>query len=113
MLLQTVNKWPKIQPRDAGSFRQFSDFLNTCHQAMPHVKGHEILNDCDENQKLVHKLPDWAGAWWKRQVTQTQMETSDFPKFIDFVTMSIEAKITCNPVTSFSALCVSDPTSKK
>lgn len=37
----------------------------------------------------------------------------DFPKFIDFVTfMSMEAEITCNPVTSFSALRASDPTSE-
>ncbi|XP_048020447.1 uncharacterized protein LOC125251470 [Megalobrama amblycephala] len=81
---------------------------------MPHVKGLEILNDCDENQKLVHKLPDWAAARWNRQVTQTLIETHDFPKFIDFVTfMSMEAEVTCNPVTSFSALRASDPTSEK
>lgn len=111
---EKLAKWPKIQPRDAEGFREFSDFLNACHQAMPHVKGLEILDDCDENQKLVHKLPDWAAAWWNRKVTQTLIETRDFPKFIDFVTfMSMEAEITCNPVTSFSALRATDPTSEK
>lgn len=111
---EKLAKWPKIQPKDAEGFRDFSDFLNACHQAMPHVKGLEILNDCDENQKLVHKLPDWAAARWNRQVTQTLIETHDFPKFIDFVTfMSMEAEVTCNPITSFSALRASDPTSEK
>lgn len=79
---------------------------------MPHVK--EILNDCDENQKLVLKLPDWAAARWNCQVTQTLIETHDFPKLIDFVTfLSMEAEIACNPVTSFSALRASDPTLEK
>ncbi|XP_065115485.1 uncharacterized protein [Paramisgurnus dabryanus] len=111
---EKLSKWPKIQSKDAEGFREFSDFLNACHQAMPHVKGLEILNDCDENQKLVHKLPDWAAARWNRQVTQTLIETHDFPKFIDFVTfMSMEAEITCNPVTSFSALRASDHISEK
>ncbi len=111
---EKLAKWPKIQPRDAEGFREFSDFLDACHQAMPHVKGLEILNDCDENQKLVHKLPDWAAARWNCQVTQTLIQTRDFPKFIDFVTfMSMEAEINCNPVTSFSALRASDPTSEK
>lgn len=111
---EKLSKWSKIQPKDSEGFREFSDFLNACHQAMPHVKGLEILNDCDENQKLVHKLPDWAAARWNRQVTQTLIETHDFPKFKDFVTfMSMEAEIACNPVTSFSALHASDPTSEK
>lgn len=37
---------------------------------MPHVKGLQILNDYQENQKLVSKLPDWAASRWNRQVTQ-------------------------------------------
>ncbi len=43
-------------------------------------KGFEILNDCDEIKKLVHKLSDWAAARWNRQVTQTLIQTRDFPK---------------------------------
>ncbi|GAA6067422.1 uncharacterized protein LOC113067232, partial [Tachysurus ichikawai] len=111
---EKLAKWPKIQPKDSEGFREFSDFLNACHQAMPHVKGLEILNDCEENQKLVCKLPDWAASRWNRQVTQTLIETHDFSKFVDFVTfMSMEAEISCNPVTSFSAFHASDPTSEK
>ncbi|GAA6081879.1 uncharacterized protein LOC122883133 [Tachysurus ichikawai] len=65
---EKLAKWPKIQPKDSEGFREFSDFLNACHQAMPHVKGLEILNDCDENQKLVCKLPDWAASRWNRDI---------------------------------------------
>lgn len=72
---------------------------------MPHVKGLDILNDCEENQKLVHKLPDWAASRWNRQVTQTLNEKQEFPSFNDFARfMSTEAEIACNPITSFHAL---------
>lgn len=40
-----LSKWPKIQSKDAEGLRTFSDFLNTCQQAMPYVKGLEILSD--------------------------------------------------------------------
>lgn len=40
-----LTKWPKIQSKDAEGLRTFSDFLNACLQAMPHVKGLEILSD--------------------------------------------------------------------
>lgn len=59
-----LSKWPKVQVKDAEGLRSYSDFLNACHQAMPHVKGLKILNDCEENQKLTQKVPDWLAARW-------------------------------------------------
>nr|XP_017209156.1 uncharacterized protein LOC101887079 [Danio rerio] len=106
--------WPKIQSKDSVGLRNFSDFLNSCKDAMPHVKGLEILNDCEENRKLVSKLPDWAAARWNRQTTQTLSETQDFPTFQEFAHfMSVEAEVACNPVTSFHALHVSEPNKEK
>ncbi len=102
---EKLSKWPKIQYKDAEGLRIFSDFLNACLQAIPHVKGLEILNDCEENQKLVHKLPDWAASRWNRQVTTALMDGKEFPSFHDFVNfMSTEAEIMCNPITSLYAL---------
>lgn len=102
---EKLASWPRIQPKDAKGLRNFSYFLNACKDAMPHVKGLEILNDCEENRKLVSKLPDWAAARWNCQATQTLSETQDFTTFHDFANfMSVEAKVACNPVTSFSAL---------
>ena len=87
----------------------FSDFLNACLQAMPHVKGLEILNDCEENQKLIQKIPDWIASSWNRKVTVPLMEDKDFPTFQDFAKcISVEAEIACNPVTSLYALHSSD-----
>lgn len=72
---------------------------------MPHVKGFEILNDCEENQKLTQKVPDWLAARWNRWVRMALMEGRDFPIFEDFATfVSVEAEIACNPITSLHAL---------
>ncbi|XP_078020592.1 uncharacterized protein LOC144459802 [Epinephelus lanceolatus] len=89
---ERLSKWPRIQPKDTEGLRNFSDFLNACQDAMPHVKGLDILNDCEENQKLVHKLPDWAASRWNCQVTQSLNEKQEFPTFKDFASfLSTEA----------------------
>ena len=55
---EKLSNWPKIQTKDAEGLRSFADFINACQLAIPHVKGLEILNDCEQNQKLTQKLPD-------------------------------------------------------
>lgn len=98
-------KWPKISSKDAEGLRTFSDFLNACLQAKPYVKGLEILSDCEENQKLLQKVPDWLAARWNRHVTVTLMGGKDFPSFKDFAEfVAVEAEIACNPFTSSYAL---------
>ena len=102
---EKLSSWPKLQSKDAEGLRSFADFTNACLLAMPHVKGLEILNDCEENQRLIQKLPDWAAARWNRQVTKALMEGKDFPSFKDFSTfLLLEAEVACNPVTSIHAL---------
>lgn len=89
-----LSKWSKIQSKDAEGLRTFSDFLNACQQAMPHVKGLEILSDCEENQKLVQKVPDWLASCWSRLVTVALMEGKEFPTFEDFANfVSVEAEM--------------------
>ena len=81
------------------------DFSDACLQAMPHVKGLNIVNDCEEDQKLMRKLPEWIASRWNRQVTLCLTEGKDFPSFKDFARfMSVDADTACNPVTSFLAL---------
>nr|XP_055062625.1 uncharacterized protein LOC129445442 [Misgurnus anguillicaudatus] len=94
---ERLANWPKVQPRDADGLRAFEDFIN--------VKGLQILNDSEENQKLLHKLPDWINARWNRQVTKTLLEGGEFPSFSAFASfLSLEAEVACNPVTSIHAL---------
>ncbi len=52
-------RWPKITANNPTALREFADFLQGCVEAIPHVKGLTILNDCEENQRLVNKLPEW------------------------------------------------------
>ncbi|XP_048048491.1 uncharacterized protein LOC125269604 isoform X2 [Megalobrama amblycephala] len=61
---EKLTNWPKIHSKDAMGLRSFSDFLSACENAMPHVKGLQIMNDYQENQKLVQKLPDWVASRW-------------------------------------------------
>ncbi len=42
---EKLNNWPKIGSRESVKLRQFSDFLTTCSNAMPHIKGLQVLND--------------------------------------------------------------------
>lgn len=103
---EKLSSWPKIQLRDADGLRNFADFVNACMPTMPHVKGLQILNDCEENQKLLHKLPDWINTRWNRHVTKTLMGGGEFPSFSEFASfLSLEAEVACNPVTSIHALC--------
>lgn len=106
--------WPKLQAKDSEGLRNFSDFLNACQEAIPHMRGLQILNDCEENQKLVQKLPDWLAFRWNRQVTKTLNDHKEFPSFQDFtVFMSLEADVACNPITSFHALHSPDVSREK
>ncbi len=111
---EKLANWPKIHPRDAEGLRAFADFLHSCQEAMPYVKGLDILNDCEENQKLVQKLPDWAASQWNRKVTQVMRVDQEFPSFQEFVFFIVtEAEIACNPITSFHALHSSEVNSEK
>ncbi|KAI2643117.1 Cortactin-binding protein 2 [Labeo rohita] len=94
---ERLTSWPKIHPKDALGLQTFSDFLNACQGAMSHVKGLQILNDYQENQKLVQKLPDWAISRWNRQVTQSLIDDHEYPTFKEFAMfVSTEAEIACN-----------------
>lgn len=62
-------KWPKIPKDDGFALREFADFLSSCNDAIQQVKGLEILNDCEENRKLVSKLPNWLKRSWNRVVS--------------------------------------------
>lgn len=101
----TLNTWPKIGSKDSLELREFVDFLHGCEAAMPQIKSLEVLNDCNENQKILTKLPDWLTSRWNWKVIEVEDETKTFTTFSQFVKFLMrEAKIACNPVTSLHAL---------
>lgn len=102
---EKLNNWSKIGSRESVKLRQFSDFLTACSNAMPHIKGLQVLNDCEENRKMLQKLPDWLTSRWNRHVTKQLRQTEEYPNFKEFADfVANEADIACNPVMSFQAL---------
>ncbi|KAM9306511.1 multiple C2 and transmembrane domain-containing protein 1 isoform 2-T3 [Pholidichthys leucotaenia] len=100
-----LSSWPKIGPKDSLKLREFSDFLISCKNAMPHVQGLGVLDDCEENQKLLRKLPNWATTRWNRHATKTLDEGKAYPGFEEFTHfVAEEARIACNPISSLYAL---------
>lgn len=100
-----LSSWPKIGPKESLKLREFSDFLVSCKNVMPHVQGLKVLDDCEENQKLLMKLPDWATTRWNRHVTKELDRGNPYPgfeAFSDFI--AEEARIACNPISSLHAL---------
>ncbi|XP_061759712.1 uncharacterized protein LOC133554697 [Nerophis ophidion] len=104
-----LQAWPKIGSKDSLELREFTDFLRSCEAAMVNIKALEILNDCNENRKILSKLPDWLIAAWNRKVMEMEQEKKQFPSFSHFVRfLTWEAKVACNPITSVQSLKSSD-----
>ena len=96
-----LDSWPKINVRDPNALLKFSDFLKQCLSAMQTITSLHILNDNQENRKMLTKIPDWLVNRWNRLVAQRKEQTAEFPPFKDFVEfVAKEAKIACDPVTS-------------
>ncbi|XP_026059678.1 uncharacterized protein LOC113044182 [Carassius auratus] len=94
-------RWPKINTNDPLALQEFADFLQGCTEAMPHVKGLAILNDCEENHKLLRKLPEWIVRKWSRVVVEELDTSGSYPDLACFTNfLSKEARIACNPIAS-------------
>lgn len=99
--LENLVKWPRIAGNDPIGLREFADFLKGCAEAIPHVKGLNILDDCEENHKLLKKLPDWLVRRWSRIVVEELDQSGNYPSFASFTEfIAKEARIACNPIAS-------------
>ncbi|KAJ8404442.1 hypothetical protein AAFF_G00337090 [Aldrovandia affinis] len=100
-----LDAWPKISSKGSVELQELADFLRSCEAAMSQIRGLEVLNDCNENQKILAKLPDWLTSRWNRKVIEVEEQSHTFPSFSQFVKfLTREAKIACNPITSLHAL---------
>ena len=100
-----LQDWPKINSKDGRELRDFADFLRSCEAAMPHIKTLEVLNDCNENQKILLKLPDWLVSSWNRKAMEARQAYFEYPPFKEFVRfLSKEADLACDPISSVQAL---------
>lgn len=100
-----LSMWPIIGATEYTALRRFSDFLATIDHAIPHIKGLEILNDQEENKKILHKLPDWVISKWCTIAAARDENVSEYPSFHEFAQfLARQAKIATNPVCSLLAL---------
>lgn len=76
--------WPKIHPRNGQALREFSDFLGHLRSAMISNRSLRILNDCEENEKIVDKVPDWLRFKWASVIAKTQRNEDRYPSFYEF-----------------------------
>jgi hypothetical protein len=109
-----IDEWPKIPANDGASLRKFSDFLQHCCTAMVHIQYLSVLDDPEENQKILKKLPSYIVNRWGRIVDKSTSddpevgpdEESDesvislntYPTFKEFCRfLTTEARIACHP----------------
>nr|XP_049578719.1 uncharacterized protein LOC125970448 [Syngnathus scovelli] len=77
-------RWPKIRDNDPLALKAFADFLQSYSGAV--VNGDELtfLNSCEENYRLVEKLPEWIIHKWS-QIVIDELETyHEYPSFACF-----------------------------
>ena len=123
-----INSWPKIQPNDGHGLRRLGDFLQHCNTAMNTIQYLNVLNDPDENQRMIKKLPSHLVVRWSRVVDEwlaydslddeepqggKRTDKNGYPPFSEFCKfLRKEARISCSPVTSLRALRTEEPNVK-
>ncbi|KAK3728019.1 hypothetical protein QZH41_000113 [Actinostola sp. cb2023] len=106
-----ISQWPKIPPNDGIALRKYSDFLSHCQTAMKKIKYLKALDDPNENQSMVSKLPRNLIHRWGRIVDKWISDQNEgasasaddmgYPPFSEFCAfLASEARIACNPVIS-------------
>lgn len=80
-----INEWPRISASDGPSLRKFADFLETCRAATTEIKYLKVLDDPDENQRMLQKLPSFVVTRWSRVVDRwLSKEDHAYPPFTEF-----------------------------
>ena len=94
----TLDGWSKIPSRDGPALRKYGDYLRQCQTAMIDNEGLKILDDINENRKMIAKLPEWLIHRWSRVVSTYKGKYQKFPPFTELVKfVSSEAQIACEP----------------
>ena len=94
-----LDEWKPVCPNDAVGLRKFSDFLVQCETAMDKVSCLNVLNDIQENQKMISKLPKWLSTRWVKVVYESREKRQRFPEFSEFVKfIERESNIACDPI---------------
>ena len=115
-----LESWPKIASNDGPGFRRYSDFLQHSCTAMDKINFLSVVDDPEENRKILNKLPNYLVNRWARvvdnRIGEDVNERSDdedevgmpqttekkyYPSFKEFSQfLKKVAWIACNPVIS-------------
>ena len=60
---------------------------------MSHIKGLQVLNDCEENQKMLAKLPEWVTSRWNRYVTEQLDEARTIQALMSLLHTSLKRHV--------------------
>ena len=99
----------------------FQIFYNTATPQFHSIKYLRVLNDSEEHQRMLKKLPSYLVSRWSRivdkcigeeQTDKLNLEEvpchareATYPSFAEFCQfLATEARIACNPVTSLRAI---------
>ncbi|KAL1280137.1 hypothetical protein QQF64_014737 [Cirrhinus molitorella] len=81
---ERLSRWSQFGASEYVLLREFSDFLQTCSDAMLHIKGLHVLNDCEENQRILVKILNWLTSRQNHYVTEQLDQDKDYPIFSEF-----------------------------
>ena len=107
-----IREWPVIKPNDGIALRNFVDFLEHCMAAMKTICHLKVLDDPEENEKMLEKLPrDIVNSWanivdkWlhgyegDRDDDWGNITVGQYPPFSRFIKFLYRhARIACGPV---------------
>lgn len=78
-LINRLENWPKIGPKDAIALREFSDFLDKILAAKETIPGLSILDYAKENVQLLAKLPYHFEIKWRDAIKQWRHTHATYP----------------------------------
>ena len=97
-----LSTWPMVRPNDTNALLELSDFVKQCVEVKRHVPGLAILDDGQENQKLLRRLPWWFIAKWREKIVDYKESCNNqyppFEMFSEF--LQNRAKVASEPITA-------------
>ncbi len=91
-------KWWKVAANNPRALREFADFLQGSVEAIPRVKGLSIINDCEENHRLLKKTALVDCAQMELNVVEELDKSGDYASSLSFTLfVQKEARIALNP----------------
>ncbi|XP_047473555.1 uncharacterized protein LOC125028204 [Penaeus chinensis] len=100
-----LSEWPKISNKDGHALHKLSDFLKNCLTVMKTTDYLNILNDPQENSKMLQKLSPALIERWNSIVYRWFASDTGYPPFSVFCEfIEVEAKKACHPISSYSAV---------